>query len=223
MERGATGLALAQVARNDSVTSVEMANYRSELRAAVARELHDGPVQSLTESVIRLERYRGAASNRAMQSAISDVEESVRVALMSLRHLIRDLRDEPPSEDVAGSVREMACRFQASTGVQIAVVTSPAWPELMPAATALNLIRIVQEAITNAIRHGHAEQILIELRSSEGVLTASVVDDGTGMTDESLPGSGLIGMRERAALLGGRLEIRGRHPGTEVRVEVPSP
>lgn len=157
-----------------------------------------------------------------MQSAISDVEESVRIALMSLRHLIRELREEPPNEDVAASIREMASRFESSTGVEIAVVASPSWPELLPAAAAVNLLRIAQEAITNAIRHGSARHILIELSSSDGVLSVSVADDGTGIRAEAPAGSGLIGMRERAALLGGSLRIRARDRGTEIRVEVPS-
>lgn len=197
--------------------------YRRALRAAIARELHDGPIQSLTESVIRLERYRAGAPNRAMQSAISDVEESVRIALMSLRHLISDLRDESPNEDAAEGIRAMAARFEASTGVEISVVASPTWPATLPAATAMNLIRIAQEAITNAIRHGHADSVLIELVYAGGTLGMSVSDDGCGMQKEAPPGAGLIGMRERAALLGGRLAIRAREPGTEIRVEVPAP
>lgn len=202
--------------------TAEMADYRRELRAALARELHDGPIQSLTEAVIRLESYRAsAATNAGMQTAISDIEEGVRTALMSLRHLIRDLRDEPAHEDVAGRVRDMAARYASSTGVEIAVVVSPQWPDVLHVNTAVNLIRIVQEAITNAIRHGRARHVLIELSTSDSTLTTSIADDGCGFPPQAAPGSGLIGMQERAALLGGSLSIRTRAPGTEIRVEVP--
>ena len=202
--------------------TAEMADYRRELRAALARELHDGPIQSLTEAVIRLETYRSSAANNAgMQTAISDIEEGVRTALMSLRHLIRDLRDEPAHEDVAGRVRDMAARYESSTGVEVAVVVSPQWPDVLHVSTAVNLIRIVQEAITNAIRHGRARHVLIELSTSDSTLTVSIADDGSGFPAETAPGSGLIGMQERAALLGGNLSIRTRDPGTEIRVEVP--
>lgn len=201
--------------------SAEMAEYRRELRAAMARELHDGPIQSLTEAVLRLERYRAASESSAMQAAISDVEESVRIALLFMRNLIRDLRDEAPDEDVAAQVRDMAARYESSTGVEVTVVVSPRWPELLPMNTALNLIRILQEAVTNAIRHGQATNVLIELGTHDSALTASVSDDGCGIAQDVPPGAGFMGMEERAALLGGSLVIRGREPGTEVRVEVP--
>ncbi len=204
---------------NDSA----LAAYRRELRLELARELHDGPIQSLTESVMRLEGYRAAAPSGEMQAAISDIEEGVRIALLSLRRLIGDLRDEPPGDDLAERIRSMAARYRSSTGVEVAVVVAPDWPRRLPAAMSVNLIRIAQEAITNAIRHGRARHLLVELGTDETALTLDVADDGHGMPHEAIPGSGLIGMRERAAVLGGRMTISRRHPGTDIRIEVPWP
>jgi len=200
-----------------------ISEYRRELRLELARELHDGPIQSLTESVMRLEGYRAAAPSGEMQAAISDIEEGVRIALLSLRRLIGDLRDEPQDDDFAKRMRAMAARYRASTGVEVVVVASPDWPGRLPAATAVNLFRIAQEAVTNAIRHGGARHLLVELGADNRALTLDVADDGSGMPEEAMPGSGLIGMRERAAMLGGRMLIRRRDPGTEVRIEVPLP
>lgn len=197
--------------------------YRTRLLASIARELHDGAVQSLTASVLRLEGFRDVSTNPAMQSAISDVEGDVRRALSSLRRLIGDLRAQAPLEDVAATIRNLAAGFERSSGRQVTVVVSPEWPALLPAETALNLERLVQEAVTNAIRHAHASQVLIELRRAERFLVATVSDNGSGIPRGTRPGSGIIGMRERAVLIGGRLTHRRRNPGTEVEVRFPAP
>jgi signal transduction histidine kinase len=208
---------------NTEIASSVEEGYRRELRAAIARELHDGAIQSLTACVLRLETFRGMSDNPAMQSAISEVEEDARMALVSLRHMIRDLRDEAPLEDLAATVRAMAARYQESTGAEVTVVVSPTWQELIPGEVALNLLRVVQEAITNAVRHGRARHVVLELKADDRFLVVSIADDGRGIPPEVPSGEGVLGMRERAALLGGRLVERHRHPGTEIRIEAPLP
>lgn len=89
------------------------------------------------------------------------------------------------------------------------------------------LFRIVQEALTNVIRHAEADSVVIRLNLSGDQLTLDVVDDGRGVTDEDLdrPASlGILGMEERAAALGGTVEVRpGDAGGTVVRVSIPRP
>jgi two-component system, NarL family, sensor histidine kinase UhpB len=195
--------------------------YRQGLRASLARDLHDGPIRELTSCVIRLEGFRAVSDHPDMQLAISTVEEQVRAALMSLRHLIRDLRDEPPEEDLVSTIRLMLDRLRPSAGAEIALVASPAWPNLVPGPVALNLLRIVQESVNNAIRHGSADHVLVELTADPDHLEVSVADDGLGIATGSREGTGMLGMRERAALLGGKLTVRRRRPGTEIQVQVP--
>lgn len=199
------------------------AAYRRRLRLAIARELHDVAVQRLTGCVVKLEQFRLVSDNAEMQSAISEIEEDARVTLASLRRIIGDLRGEEAGQDLAAAVRTMAARYQASSGVEVAVLTSPTWPDLLPADVNLNLLRIVQEAVSNAVRHGGAEHILVELGADDDRLRVSVADDGRGIPDDSVPGSGVIGMRERAALFGGRLALHRRVHGTELRVDAPRP
>jgi two-component system, NarL family, sensor histidine kinase UhpB len=79
----------------------------------------------------------------------------------------------------------------------------------------------VQEAVNNAVRHGRARRIVLEFKADSNHLVASVSDDGHGIAPGTPEGSGMLGMRERAALVGGRLAVHHRHPGTEIRVEVP--
>jgi two-component system sensor histidine kinase UhpB len=197
--------------------------YRHELSAEIARELHDGPIQALTTCLVRLEGFRSVTDSEVMQSAISAVEEDARTALTSLRHIIRDLRDEAPVDDFEAAVRAMVARQRSSTGAELAVVVSPDWPALIPGEVALNLLRVVREAVTNAINHAGARHVLLELKSDDEHLVVAISDDGAGFSPEVPQGAGVIGMRERAALLGGRLTVRRRHPGTELRVEVARP
>lgn len=195
--------------------------YRQKLRASIARELHDGPIRELTTCVVRLEAFRSRSDNRDMQLAISAVEEHARAALMSLRRLISDLRDEPPEEDLASTIRTTIDRLAPASDAEIVLVVSPTWPRLLPGPVALNLLRIVQESMSNAIRHGSARHILVTLAADPDRLEVSVADDGLGMPSATPKGTGMRGMEERAVLLGGRLTVRRRRPGTEVRVEVP--
>jgi two-component system sensor histidine kinase UhpB len=84
----------------------------------------------------------------------------------------------------------------------------------------LVVYRVAQEALTNALRHAEASEVLVELRRDGGALMLRVVDDGRGV-DGAPPGSGIQGMRERALLANGRLAIRRLDRGTEVRLSFP--
>jgi len=104
---------------------------------------------------------------------------------------------------------------------------APDWPAYIPGRVAIELHRMVEEAIENGVRHGGAGRIEIGLtvNSLEGVAVLTVSDDGRGMpsADEFGPGLGLVGMRERAALLGGAVELAAAPSGrgTTVQVTVP--
>ncbi len=84
-----------------------------------------------------------------------------------------------------------------------------------------HVVAIVQEALANAVRHAHARHILLRARHADGRLTVTIQDDGTGMPQRPVEGHGLRNMRDRAALLQGRLEVRGMDKGTSVILDVP--
>jgi two-component system, NarL family, sensor histidine kinase UhpB len=194
--------------------------YRQELRSSIARALHDGPIRELTACVLRLEEFRAVSPNQQMQLGITAVEEHARAALMSLRRMIRDLRDEVPREDLAPAIQSMLDRYATSTGIELTLVVSPAWPPVLPDPLNLNILRIVQEAVSNAVLHAACRHVLVELKAERDQLRAVVSDDGRGIDAEAVEGGGLPGMRERAALMGGRLTARRRHPGTRVQLDV---
>ncbi|MGZ3357545.1 MAG: sensor histidine kinase [Isosphaeraceae bacterium] len=196
-------------------------DYRRDLRASIARELHDGPIRELTACIVRLENFRSLSDNPNMQIAITAIEEHSRAALMSLRSIIRDLRDEASREDLPEAFQSMIERYRKSSSAEFTLVVSPDWPRLVPGPIPLNLLRIVQEAVHNAVRHGLAHHILLELRADPGRLKLTVSDDGQGIIPGTPEGAGMIGMRERVALIGGRLVVRHRRRGTAIDVEVP--
>lgn len=199
------------------------AEYQRQLRSTIARDLHDGPIRELTAVVLRLENFRTLSDNPQMQMAITAVEEHARAALLSLRRMIHDLREETPGDDLGTAIRSMIERYSRSSAAKVTLVVSPTWPEGLPDVITLNLLRIVQEAVSNAMLHSGGREVLIELKADGPQLRAVVSDDGRGIDDRAVEGGGLKSMRERAALIGARLTVRRRHPGTRVQVDLALP
>lgn len=119
---------------------------------------------------------------------------------------------------LSGALEAMAARVLASGGPT--VTTTVSLPGRLDQDTELGIYRIVQEALTNAVKHSHAAAVKVEVVTDDQALVASVADDGVGF-DPTTPGSGvgLIGMRERAQLLGATLDICSSScSGTTIRL-----
>jgi signal transduction histidine kinase len=194
-----------------------------EERVRIARELHD--VVAHTLSVVTFQagvgRKIGATRPAEALLALQAVEVTGRSALEELRRILGLLRDddgEAPSlvpapgvgdlEDLAGTVRA------AGIPVSLAVTGDVA---ALPPAASLTAYRIVQEALTNVVKHASPRQCAVRVRSLEGKAEIEVSDDGGGFDPALGPGRGLLGMRERVQLLGGTLAIDSR-PGEGTRV-----
>jgi signal transduction histidine kinase len=91
----------------------------------------------------------------------------------------------------------------------------------LPLAIGADLYRIAQEAITNAAKHAHAMRIILRLEATETDIVLSVTDDGPAQDEAARPGMGLLGMRERVAILGGRLSVASGVSGTVLRATIP--
>lgn len=185
-------------------------------RARIAREMHDQVGQSLTALTIQAER--GAHMDSPVDPAL--LERIAQTALQSLedvRRIGRELRPEALDDLGLGNALIALCRrLSASSGVRVNPTIEPGVPELGPDVE-LVVYRIAQEAITNALRHAQASTI--DVRLGPGGL--SVRDDGIGLP-ATLPDdtAGISGMRERAGLVGAKLEIR-RYRGTVVHLTLP--
>lgn len=199
---------------------------REEERRRIRRDLHDGLGPTLATVSLGL----GAAADRLqdepeLSSLLRDLEGEIQDAIVDIRRLVYDLR--PPALDdlgLLGALRVQATqigdRSSRSNGLVIDIRSSGVDGDL-PSAVELAAYRVALEAMTNVVRHAHAERCVVVIERDHD-LTVRVEDDGVGMTPHAVHGVGLRSMRERAVELGGSIRIEPRVPrGTTVRVSFP--
>jgi two-component system sensor histidine kinase UhpB len=193
-------------------------------RLRIARELHDEVGQTLTALVLQLETV-GRQAPPALVEPLAEVREAARGSVEEVREIAYGLRPEALADfGLRAALSTLASTFAERTGVRVRSRLAPQFPELAGEAE-LAIYRVAQESMTNVARHAWAHTVELELERHDGTLVLCVRDDGVGVDGSALadgPGSGIRGMRERALLVGGRLEIRPATPrGTEVRLTVP--
>lgn len=223
--------AATAVATAQSVTSERqrqrMAAAEAE-RQRWARELHDDTLQSLSALRIGLASARRSGHSEAIADAVGQAVEQLEEAITNLRTLITDLR--PAALDELGvtaaieALAERAVRNGMEVDVSVELAESEeAEAERLSDELETALYRVVQEALTNAAKHGHAKRAVVEVRELDDRIELLVRDDGRGFDpEESTAGFGLMGMRERTALLGGELSVEsGAGAGTTIRAAIP--
>jgi two-component system sensor histidine kinase UhpB len=198
------------------------------IKQHVARELHDRVAQTLTGMLIELETFKVEQFGReSVLREATELQDSTRQVLQSIREMLYDLRGEPASEESFVSVLQgLLGRFEEKTRIAVELIVSPSWPNKLRSAAALNLYRIVEEALTNIRLHSGAQSVRVALEWLGGTeLSVIVRDDGAGLYSAEtlgLGGMGVLGMRERAVLLGGRLTVESNPGGgTTVQAVVP--
>ena len=199
-----------------------------QVRATMARELHDRVAQPLTSLLMDLEAFkRSPGDRRSRRRSIDAFQQQARKALYEIRDLLCDLREQE-GRDRGFVMRlrgELEARAMRHPHLDIRLLVSPRWPTVIRARCADHLLHVLLEAFQNARLHGGATSIEIALRPAGGRAEVSVSDDGRGLggTHQRVrPGLGLLGMQERATLLGGRL-ILGERPGGGARVRLTFP
>jgi signal transduction histidine kinase len=192
-------------------------------QARIARELHDIVAHHL--SVVVLQAAGARASGRPAAASLEKIEHSGRQALTEMRRLLGVLRESGESGDETGlapqpGVGELAALAESvrEAGLPVRLVIDGDQRKL-PAAVDVSAYRIVQEALTNVLKHAGPAHAEVTVCCADGALTIEVTDDGTGATAASSQpagspagGQGLVGMRERAAIFGGEL-LAGPRPG----------
>lgn len=207
-----------------------------EERRRIARELHDDTMQSLAALIMGLERSLEQLPGRADDPAVMEMRDSTArlrdlatAMLDDLRHLALDLR--PAVLDDHGLTAALGWLAQSQSGRGPTKVVFEADPTLfedsvarLPATTETALYRIVQEALSNVAKHAGATEARVRFRLSPSAAAVEVEDDGHGFPVDAPrePSQmGLLNMRERAALLGGVLNVQSGPEGTLVRARVP--
>jgi two-component system NarL family sensor kinase len=202
---------------------------RAEERTRIAREIHDTLAQGLTAIALNIESAMNRLETRPdqarerLQSALDMARENLEDARRSVVDLrtASQLEGKPLAEALAGLARS----FTSATGIPVRFDVDAECTERLPLRIEAELFRIVQEALTNVRKHAHARRVEIVMRRRGSSLSLLVRDDGRGfvVSARRRPDShGLVGMRERAKLLGGRVEISSKPGGgTRVRALIP--
>jgi signal transduction histidine kinase len=214
--------------------SARLQSVREDERAAVAREIHDELGQLLTALKFgvdllpsRIESERDEPTSQSLRDELNDISQQAATMIHSVRRICAELRPSLLDDlGLAAAIEWQAHEFELRWNIRCTFVQEPGSIEIDPGCSTA-LFRIVQEALTNVARHANATHVRILLRDDGDAVTLEVDDDGRGVTEAELhdPTSlGLLGIRERARLLGGDVEIRAvRERGTIVCVRIPRP
>jgi signal transduction histidine kinase len=219
--RAAVAVSLSERVARDTVRRVIEAQETERRRLAL--ELHDETGQALTSILLGLKAIRAADTEQDAEQAEADVRSLVVQALQDVRALAVELR--PSALDDYGLVpalQRLAETFSARSGIETSVETSVEG-RLRPEIET-TLYRVVQEALTNIVKHAGARHVSIVVSSRGRTVAATVDDDGRGFLADEVrqEALGLLGMRERLALVSGTLTVESSpESGTTVVAEVP--
>ena len=212
-----TSLSELRRSREHLVTAQE------EERRRIQRDLHDGLGPTLASMRLRLEACLAEAEDGApaLAADLERLDELVGQATADIRRLVYDLR--PPVLDQLGllpALQQWVARFGRETGIATELTVGQA--VAVPAAAEVVVFRVAQEALVNVQKHARAACVSVGIGVRDDQLTLVIRDDGQGIADGAGRGTGLDSMRERAELLGGRLEVTSRPgAGTVVTMTIP--
>lgn len=205
--------------------SAHLESVREEEKARIAREVHDELGQMLT--VLKLETSMCELAYADLDPGLRERLDSMKRLISQLFQLVRDVATalRPPILDagIASAIEWQAQRFEARTQIPCLVDVPENLPPLSD-ARATGMFRILQEALTNVMRHAQAHTVEISLSLEGQVMCLMIADDGAGFEQsrDRATSFGLVGMRERVLMLGGRFELDSAPgEGTTLRVYIP--
>jgi signal transduction histidine kinase len=192
-------------------------------RRRLSRELHDQTGQALTSILLGLRALEETLDSEDSRKATANLRELVVGTLQDVRRLALELRPSALDDfGLVAALEHLTATFGEQTGMKVDFGAALG-DERLPSEVETALYRIVQESLTNIVKHAHAQRVSIALTKMEGSVKAVVEDDGRGFDPASTDGGfGLVGMGERLALLGGRLRIESSPgSGTTIAADVP--
>jgi two-component system sensor histidine kinase DegS len=218
-----------ETAKQHQLMGIRIIQAQEEERKRVAREIHDGPAQSMANVVLRTEIVEKMLKNERIleaQMELHELKEMVRYSLADVRRIIFDLR--PMALDDLGLVptlQKYIQTFEERTKLTVDLVVFGKEQQL-DSATKAALFRLVQECLNNVAKHAKARFVQVKLEFQQKGLVLIVKDDGVGFRMEEKKESGnsfgILGMKERAQLLEGTMEINSAPmQGTKVMFQIP--
>jgi len=221
-DRAATAVDLSERVARDALRRVFEAQELERRR--IALELHDETGQALTSVLLGLRAVEESKSKDELRASAAALRELVVGTLQDVRRLAVELRPKVLDDfGLVAALERLTESFSEQTGIEVDLEARLPRARL-PDEVETALYRIVQESLTNVVKHARAGRVSILLTRKNGSVTAVIEDDGRGFEPSERVGAGmgLVGMRERAVLLGGRLEIESAPgAGTTLAVEVP--
>jgi signal transduction histidine kinase len=214
--RAAVGVELSERVARDALRRVVAAQELERQR--LARELHDETGQALTSILLGLKQLDGESPE-----AVAELRELVVETLQDVRRLAVELRPKVLDDfGLVPALERLTQGFAEHTGISVDLEAS-ALSERLPVEVETAIYRIVQESLTNVVKHAQANSVSVVFTRGDGRIKAVIEDDGMGFEPEAgSEGIGLVGMRERIELLDGSLTVESsERSGTTVAVEVP--
>lgn len=216
-------------AKQHQLMGLKVIQAQEEERKRVAREIHDGPAQSMANVVLRSEIVEKMLKNERVleaQMELHELKEMVRMSLADVRRIIFDLR--PMALDDLGLVPTLqkyirTCEERMETSIDLVVFgVEPTLRSSVKAA----IFRLVQECLNNVEKHAKAKSVQVKLEFVQDSLSLVVKDDGVGFDLDQRMGTGgsfgLLGMKERTQLLEGQIEVQSAlGEGTKVLFQIP--
>jgi signal transduction histidine kinase len=220
--RAAVAVDLSQRIARDALRRVVDAQELERRR--LARELHDETGQALTSILLGLRAFEETLEGDRSRNAVSELRELVVATLQDVRRLAVELRPKVLDDfGLVPALERLTETFGEQTGIKVRFEAGIRDERLLPEAETA-LYRIVQEALTNIVKHAQARNVSIVLTRKPGSVVAVIEDDGQGFDPAQTRegGFGIEGMRERVGLLDGRLEVESSaESGTTLVAEVP--
>jgi signal transduction histidine kinase len=212
-----------QVETEHRIEEMEQQQILNAERERIGRELHDGTMQTvytaglLIDSARKLTEPETPVANR-LDQAVMVLDE----AIADMRRQLGELRTSPSGVTVAAALQELADNPRFRSLVDIRLKMEIDHNAQLPPRDSVHLLAIVNEALSNVIRHANAHHVEIRLQENDSTVRLAIDDDGTGLPAQHRDGYGLHNMQERARLLNGTLSVTGRSGrGTSVLLEFP--
>ncbi|MBZ4644857.1 MAG: two-component system, NarL family, sensor histidine kinase DegS [Petroclostridium sp.] len=211
---------------------IKIIRAQEEERQRVARDIHDGPAQSMSNVVLKAEICEKLidVDVQKAKNELRELKMVVRGCLQDVRRIIYDLR--PMSLDDLGlipTIQRYVSNYQAETNIETRFRTNGNCEDISPVIS-LTAFRIIQEALNNVKKHAQAQSVTVNISFTESILSLHIFDDGKGFNLDEVAkkscdqsgGFGLYSMKERVELLNGTFEIQSEiGKGTKLNIEIP--
>jgi signal transduction histidine kinase len=210
-----------------SSLTLRLLSSQEDERRNISREMHDDLGQLLTAACLDIERATRLSDAERRKEALGSALRAARDTQQRVREISHMLRPtELDDHGLPQAVATILLDFTSRSGIDVES-NIQVEPRALPTDVANHVFRILQEALTNILRHARAATAFVTLQATQAGIELKVSDDGVGFDERTIPPTsryGLLGMRERAELLGGKFSIRSKpEGGTEVSVSIPIP